>query len=96
MVLRLEIRMRKTLEQKIATAERQLRRLKEDERRAETRRKILVGAILLDEASRNLSFARWLTDRLRAAKRPADVAALAGLIEQLETKMQLPKTDLLP
>jgi hypothetical protein len=95
MVLRLEIRMRKTLEQKIATAERQLVRLKEDERRADTRRKILVGAIVLDEAGRNIGFARWLIDRLRTAKRPADIAALSGLIEQLEAKLHLPKAELL-
>ncbi len=85
--------MRKTLEQRIATAENQLGRLREDERKTETRRKILIGAILLDEAGRNPGFARWLADRLRTAKRPADLAVLSGLIGELEARLQLPRPE---
>jgi hypothetical protein len=85
--------MRKTLDQKIAAAERQLMRLRDNERKLRTRRKIIVGAIVMDEAMRNIAFGRWLADRLRQAKRPADIAALAGLINHLDVAVQLPKAE---
>ncbi len=68
--------------QQKAKAEEAIRRaqkaLRETERKRDTRRKILLGAALLDAAERNESVARFLASTVSRLERPADRAAFEG------------------
>lgn len=65
--------------QKKAKAEETIRRaqkaLRDTERKKDTRRKIILGAALLDAASRNESVARFLASTVDRLERPTDRAA---------------------
>jgi len=68
--------------QKKAKAEETIRRaqkaLRDTERKKDTRRKIILGASLLDAAERNESVARFLASIVDRLERPADRAAFDG------------------
>jgi hypothetical protein len=68
--------------QKKAKAEETIRRakkaLRETERKKDTRRKIILGAALLDAAERNESVARFLTSVVDRLERPTDQAVFDG------------------
>lgn len=68
--------------QKKAKAEETIRRaqkaLRDTERKKDTRRKIILGAALLDAASRNESVARFLASIVDRLERPTDRAAFKG------------------
>lgn len=68
--------------QKKAKAEETIRRaqkaLRDTERKKDTRRKIILGAALLDAASRNESVARFLASTVDRLERPTDRAAFDG------------------
>lgn len=65
--------------QKKAKAEETIRRaqkaLRDTERKKDTRRKIILGAALLDVASRNESVARFLASTVDRLERPIDQEA---------------------
>lgn len=73
---------RRTPEQQIAKAEETIRRaqkaLRDTERKKDTRRKIILGAALLDVANRNESVARFLASTVDRLERPTDRAAFEG------------------
>lgn len=68
--------------QKKAKAEETIRRaqkaLRDTERKKDTRRKIILGAALLDAADRNDSVARFLASIVDRLERPTDQAAFDG------------------
>jgi hypothetical protein len=68
--------------QKKAKAEETIRRaqkvLRDTERKKDTRRKIILGAALLDVAERNESVARFLASTVSRLERPADRATFEG------------------
>ena len=65
-----------------AKAEETIRRaqkaLRDTERKKDTRRKIILGAALLDAAERNESVARFLASAVDRLERPTDQAAFEG------------------
>lgn len=68
--------------QKKAKAEETIRRaqkaLRDTERKKETRRKIILGAALLDAAERSEGTAKFVTAVIAKLQRPADRAAFEG------------------
>ena len=68
--------------QKKAKAEETIRRaqktLRDTERKKDTRRKIILGAALLDAADRNESVARLLASVVDRLERPTDQTAFEG------------------
>lgn len=68
--------------QKKAQAEETIRRaqksLRDTERKNDTRRKIILGAALLDAADRNEGVARFLASIVGRLERPADRAVFDG------------------
>lgn len=68
--------------QQKAKAEETIRRaqkaLRDTERKKDTRRKILLGAALLDAAERNEGVARFLASVVGRLERPTDQAAFEG------------------
>jgi Flp pilus assembly protein TadB len=68
--------------QKKAKAEETIRRaqkaLRDTERKKDTRRKIILGAALLDAAGRNESIARFIASAVDRLDRPTDKAAFEG------------------
>lgn len=79
--------MARTIDQQIAEAEAKLARLKARQKANETRRKIIVGAIVTTEALKDPKIARWLASALRKrATRDVDQKEIAGLLTELDTK----------
>lgn len=79
--------MTRTLEQQIAEAQAKLARLKTRQKASDTRRKIIVGAIVTSEALREPKIARWLATTLRKnATREVDQKELASLLADLDAK----------
>lgn len=79
--------MTRTLDQQIAEAQAKLARLKTRQKASDTRRKIIVGAIVTSEALREPKIARWLATTLRKnATREVDQKELAGLLVDLDAK----------
>lgn len=70
--------------QKKAKAEETIRRaqkdLRETERKKDTRRKVILGAALLDAAERNENAARFLASTVGRLERPADRAVFDGFV----------------
>jgi len=68
--------------QKKAKAEETIRRaskiLRDADRKADTRRKIILGAALLEAAEGNASIARFVQGRVKSLQREADKAAFEG------------------
>ena len=79
----------RTIDQQIADAQAKLARLKTRQKAAETRRKIITGAIVITEALKDPKVARWLAATLRKnATREVDQKELAGLLADLDAKAQ--------
>ena len=77
--------MARTIDQQIATTQAKLARLRIRQRASQTRRKIIVGAIVIKVALNAPNSARWLTATLRKnATREVDQKELAGLLEELD------------
>lgn len=81
--------MARTIDQQIAETQAKLARLKTRQKASDTRRKIIVGAIVTTEALKEPRIAKWLADALRRnATREVDQKEVAGLVAELEAKAQ--------
>ena len=79
--------MARTIDQQIAEAQTRLARLKTRQKATETRRKIIVGAIVTTEALKDPKIARWMAATLRKnATREVDQKELTGLLADLDAK----------
>ena len=79
--------MARSIDQQIAEAQARLNRLKTRAKATETRRKIIVGAIVTTEALKDPKIARWMAATLRKnATREVDQKELTGLLADLEAK----------
>ena len=77
--------MARTIDQQIASTQAKLARLKERQKASETRRKIIVGSVVISNALKEPEKARALAALLRrAVTREVDQKELAGLIEELD------------
>jgi hypothetical protein len=78
--------MARTIDQQIAEAQARLSRLKERQKASETRRKIIVGSVVISNALREPEKARALAALLRrAVTREVDAKELTGLLGELDT-----------
>lgn len=76
--------MAKTIDQQIANAEARLARLREKSRKKETRHKIIVGALVLSEASKDAKIAAWLLKQIDAkVTRDVDKTDIAPIVDDL-------------
>ena len=79
--------MARSIDQQIATTQAKLNRLKQRQKASETRRKIIVGAIVTTEALKDPKIAKWLASTLhKNATREVDQKELAGLLADLDAK----------
>ncbi|PAU95023.1 hypothetical protein [Paracoccus salipaludis] len=79
--------MARSIDQQIAEAQARLNRLKTRAKATETRRKIIVGAIVTTEALKDPKIARWMAATLRKnATREVDQKELTGLLADLDAK----------
>jgi len=79
--------MARSIDQQIAEAQARLARLKTRQKATETRRKIIVGAIVTTEALKDPKIARWMAATLRKnATREVDQKELIGLLADLDAK----------
>ena len=79
--------MARTIDQQIAEAQARLARLRTRAKATETRRKIIVGAIVTTEALKDPKIARWMAATLRKnATREVDQKELTGLLADLDAK----------
>lgn len=77
--------MARTIDQQVAAAQAKLARLKTRQKANETRRKIIVGALVTNAALNDPKIARWLATTLRKnATRDIDRKELASLLEELD------------
>ncbi|WP_243614821.1 hypothetical protein [Shimia aestuarii] len=77
--------MARTIDQQIAETQAKLARLKERQKASETRRKIIVGSVVISNALKEPEKARALAALLRrAVTREVDQKELVGLIEELD------------
>ena len=77
--------MARSIDQQIAETQAKLARLKDRQKASETRRKIIVGSVVISNALREPEKARALAALLRrAVTREVDQKELAGLIEELD------------
>jgi len=77
--------MARSIDQHIAETQAKLARLKERQKASETRRKIIVGSVVISNALKEPEKARALAALLRrAVTREVDRKELAGLIEELD------------
>lgn len=81
--------MARTIDQQIAEAQARLNRLKTRAKATETRRKIIVGAVVTSEALKDPKIARWMAATLRkTVNREVDQKELVGLLAELDAKAQ--------
>ena len=81
--------MARSIDQQIAEAQARLNRLKTRAKATETRRKIIVGAIVTTEALKDPKIARWMAATLRkTVTREVDQKELVGLLAELDAKAQ--------
>ena len=79
--------MARSIDQQIAEAQARLARLRTRAKATETRRKIIVGAIVTTEALKDPKIARWMAATLRKnATREVDRKELTGLLADLDAK----------
>ena len=79
--------MARSIDQQIAEAQARLNRLKTRAKATETRRKIIVGAIVTTEALKDPKIARWMAATLRKnATREVDQKEPTGLLADLDAK----------
>jgi len=77
----------RTIDQQIAEAEARVARLKKKAKASETRRKIIVGSVVISNALQDTDTARRLAALLRRnITRDVDTKELAQLLESLDTK----------
>ena len=77
--------MARTIDQQIAEAQARLARLRTRAKATQTRRKIIVGAIVTTEALKDPKIARWIAATLRKnATREVDQKELVGLLAELD------------
>ena len=81
--------MARTIDQQIAEAQAKLNRLKTRAKASDTRRKIIVGAVVTTEALKDPKIARWMAATLRKnVTREVDQKELVGLLADLDAKAQ--------
>ena len=81
--------MARTIDQQIAEAQARLARLRTRAKASETRRKIIVGAVVTTEALKDPKIARWMAATLRKnVTREVDQKELVGLLAELDAKAQ--------
>lgn len=81
--------MARTIDQQIAEAQAKLNRLKTRAKASDTRRKIIVGAVVTTEALKDPKIARWMAATLRKnVTREVDQKELVGLLAELDAKAQ--------
>lgn len=81
--------MARTIDQQIAVAQARLNRLRTRAKASETRRKIIVGAVVTTEALKDPKIARWMAATLRKnVTREVDQKELVGLLAELDAKAQ--------
>ena len=81
--------MARTIDQQIAEAQARLARLRTRAKASETRRKIIVGAVVTAEALKDPKIARWMAATLRkTVTREVDQKELVGLLAELDAKAQ--------
>ena len=86
--------MARSIEQQIAEAQAKLNRLKSRQKAADTRRKIIVGAVVTTEALKDPKIARWMAGTLRKnVTRDVDLKEVAGLLDELDAKAAQAKGD---
>ena len=77
--------MARTIDQQIASTQAKLARLKTRAKASETRRKIIVGAIVTNAALKDPKIAQWMAATLRKnATRDVDQKELVGLLDELD------------
>jgi hypothetical protein len=77
--------MARSIDQQIAEAQAKLARLKTKQKASETRRKIIVGSVVISNALREPEKARALAALLRrAVTREVDQKELVGLLDELD------------
>ena len=77
----------RTIDQQIAEAEARVARLKKKAKASETRRKIIVGSVVISNALQDADAARRLAALLRRnVTRDVDTKELAQLLESLDAK----------
>ena len=77
--------MARSIDQQIAQAQAKLARLKSRQKASETRRKIIVGSVVISNALREPDKARALAALLRRlVTREVDQKELTGLLEELD------------
>lgn len=85
-LMEVEIIVARSIDQKIAETQAKLARLKERQKAGETRRKIIVGAIVTSEALKDPKIARWMSATLRRkVSREVDQRDITGLLDELDT-----------
>ncbi|MBU2956797.1 hypothetical protein Q4511_16215 [Paracoccus sp. 1_MG-2023] len=86
--------MARSIDQQIAEAQAKLNRLKSRQKAADTRRKIIVGAVVTTEALKDPKIARWMAGTLRKnVTRDVDLKEVAGLLDELDAKAAQAKGD---
>ena len=81
--------MARTIAQQIAEAQARLNRLRTRAKASDTRRKIIVGAVVTTEALKDPKIARWMAATLRKnVTREVDQKELVGLLAELDAKAQ--------
>ena len=77
--------MARTIDQQIAEAQARLNRLKGRQKASETRRKIIVGSVVISNALREPDKARALSSMLRRlVTREVDQKEIVGLLAELD------------
>lgn len=77
--------MKKTLEQQIASSQAKMARLMDRKRAVDTGRKVIAGALLINEAVIDKQIAEWFVKKARErVTREADITRLEPLLEQIE------------
>ena len=76
--------MARSINQQIAETQAKLARLKTKQKASETRRKIIVGSVVISNALREPEKARALAALRRAVTREVDQKELVGLLEELD------------
>lgn len=83
--------MARTIEQQLAEAEAKVARLKTRQKAQETRRKIIVGAVVIADALRTPESAKRLAAVLRkGVTRDIDQREIASLLDELDEKVKAP------
>ena len=77
--------MARSVDQQIAETQAKLARLKQKQKASETRRKIIVGSVVIANALRDTNKARPLAALLRRTiTRDVDLKEIAGLLDELD------------